>query len=116
ATIKAADDLAPKVGTVQTYLGRPWKEYSRTVFMQSSMDNFINSAGWHEWDGNFALSTLYYAEYDNRGLGSSTVNRVTWPGYHVIGATDAANFTVSNFLTGDSWIPQTGVPFLTGLI
>ncbi|XP_045786535.1 probable pectinesterase/pectinesterase inhibitor 7 [Trifolium pratense] len=115
ATIKAADDLAPKVGTVQTYLGRPWKEYSRTVFMQSSMDNFINSAGWHDWNGSFALSTLYYAEYNNRGAGSSTVNRVTWPGYHVIGATDAANFTVSNFLSGDGWIPQTGVPYLSGL-
>jgi pectinesterase len=116
ATIKAADDLAPKVGNVQTYLGRPWKEYSRTVFMQSSMDSFINPTGWHEWNGDFALSTLYYAEYNNRGAGSNTGNRVTWPGYHVIGATDAANFTVSNFLSGNDWIPRTGVPFLSGLI
>jgi pectinesterase len=85
---------AHKVGTVQTYLGRPWKEYSRTVYMQSFMDSFINPSGWREWNGDFALSTLYYAEYDNRGAGSSTANRVTWPGYHVIGATDAANFTV----------------------
>ncbi|WJX13658.1 pectinesterase [Trifolium repens] len=116
ATIKAADDLAPKVGTVQTYLGRPWKEYSRTVFMQSSMDSFINPTGWHEWNGDFALSTLYYAEYNNRGAGSNTANRVTWPGYHIIGATDASNFTVSNFLSGNDWIPRTGVPLLTGLI
>jgi pectinesterase len=80
------------------------------------MDSFINPAGWHEWDGNFALSTLYYAEYNNRGAGSNTANRVTWPGYHVIGANDAAaNFTVANFLNGDSWIPQTGVPYLSGL-
>ena len=116
ATIKPADDLAPKVGTVQTYLGRPWKEYSRTVYMQSFMDSFINPSGWREWDGDFALNTLYYAEYDNRGPGSSTANRVTWPGYHVIGATDAANFTVSNFVSGDDWIPQTGVPYMSGLI
>ncbi|XP_058748405.1 probable pectinesterase/pectinesterase inhibitor 20 isoform X2 [Vicia villosa] len=116
ATIKAADDLAPNVGTVETYLGRPWKNYSRTVVMQSSMDSFINPSGWHIWDGDFALSTLYYAEYDNRGGGSSTANRVTWSGYHVIDASDAANFTVSNFVSGDDWIPQTGVPYLTGLI
>jgi len=116
ATIKPADDLAPKVGTVQTYLGRPWKEYSRTVYMQSFMDSFINPSGWREWNGDFALSTLYYAEYDNRGPGSSTANRVTWPGYHVIGATDAANFTVSNFVSGDDWIPQTGVPYMSRLI
>ncbi|CAJ1969777.1 unnamed protein product [Sphenostylis stenocarpa] len=115
ATIKAADDLAPNVGTVQTYLGRPWKQYSRTVIMQSFMDSLIDPAGWHEWSGDFALSTLYYAEYDNTGPASNTTNRVTWPGYHVISATDATNFTVSNFLYGDNWIPQTGVPYLSGL-
>ncbi|KAE9618798.1 hypothetical protein Lal_00047246 [Lupinus albus] len=115
-TIKAADDLAPKVDTVQTYLGRPWKEYSRTVFMQSFMDRLINAAGWHEWSGDFALSTLYYGEYNNTGPGSNTTNRVTWSGYHIINATDAANFTVSNFLAGDNWLPQTGIPYLGGFI
>ncbi|XP_047164243.1 probable pectinesterase/pectinesterase inhibitor 7 [Vigna umbellata] len=116
ATVKAADDLAPAVGTVETYLGRPWKEYSRTVIMQSFMDSFINPAGWHEWSGDFESSSLYYEEYNNTGPASNTSNRVTWPGYHVINATDASNFTVSNFLAGDNWIPQTGVPYLTGLI
>ncbi|KAI4301436.1 hypothetical protein L6164_034715 [Bauhinia variegata] len=116
ATIRAADDLVPSVGTVKTYLGRPWKEYSRTVFMQSFMDSLIDPAGWREWSGIFALSTLYYAEYSNTGPGSSTANRVTWPGYHVINATVASNFTVSNFLTGDAWIPRTGVPYSSGLI
>ncbi|XP_014495621.1 pectinesterase [Vigna radiata var. radiata] len=116
ATIKAAADLAPVVGSVNTYLGRPWKEYSRTVYMQSFMDSLINPAGWHEWSGDFALTTLYYAEYNNTGPGSSTQNRVTWSGYHVINVTDAVNFTVSNFLDGDSWLPATGVPYTSGLI
>ena len=116
-TIRAADDLASSNSTTQTYLGRPWKEYSRTVYMQSFMDSLINTVGWREWDGNFALSTLYYAEYNNTGPGSDTTNRVTWPGYHVItNATDAGNFTVSNFLLGDNWLPQTGVPYSGGLI
>ena len=116
-TIKAAADLASSNTSVQTYLGRPWKEYSRTVYMQSFMDSLINAAGWREWDGNFALSTLYYAEYSNTGPGSDTTNRVTWPGYHVINATaDAAVFTVSNFLLGDAWLPQTGVPYTGDLI
>ncbi|TKY61760.1 pectinesterase/pectinesterase inhibitor 7 [Spatholobus suberectus] len=114
ATIKAAADLAPVVGTVKTYLGRPWKEYSKTVYMQSFMDSLIDPSGWREWSGSFALSTLYYAEYNNTGPGSNTANRVTWTGYHVINA--AANFTVSNFLDGDNWLPQTGVPYVSGLI
>ncbi|KAK9983726.1 hypothetical protein SO802_033251 [Lithocarpus litseifolius] len=100
-----------------TAQGRPWKAYCLTVFMQSFMDSFINPAGWHDWNGTFGLSTLYYAEYNNRGAGSNTTNRVTWPGYHVISnATTAANFTVSKFILGDYWLPQTGVPYTGGLI
>lgn len=115
-TIKAADDLASSNTTTKVYLGRPWKEYSRTVYMQCFMDNLIEPVGWREWSGDFALSTLYYAEYNNTGPGSNTTNRVTWPGYHVINTTDAGNFTVSSFLLGDNWLPQTGVPYTAGLI
>ncbi|KAL7205316.1 hypothetical protein ACSBR2_018293 [Camellia fascicularis] len=115
-TITAAPDLAANNGTTQTYLGRPWKLYSRTVYMQSFLDSLINPAGWAVWSGTFALDTLYYAEYNNRGPGSSTANRVTWPGYHVINATDAVNFTASSFISGNSWLPTTGVPYTGGLM
>ncbi|RVX20552.1 putative pectinesterase/pectinesterase inhibitor 41 [Vitis vinifera] len=114
--IRAADDLAASNGTTKTYLGRPWKEYSRTVYMQSNMGSLIYPSGWSIWSGDFALSTLYYAEYNNTGPGSNTSNRVTWSGYHVIGASDAANFTVGNFLLGGDWLPQTGVPYTGGLL
>lgn len=114
-TIKAADDLFSGTGAVKTYLGRPWKEYSRTVYMQSFMDGSVSPSGWHEWNGDFALNTSYYAEFNNRGLGSDTSQRVAWPGFYNINATDAANFTVSNFLSGDDWLPQTGVPYTGGL-
>ncbi|KAL8101005.1 putative pectinesterase/pectinesterase inhibitor 7 [Apium graveolens] len=113
--IRAADDLASNNGTTKTYLGRPWKEYSRTVYMQSYIDTLVNSVGWREWSGDFALSTLYYAEYSNNGPGSNTTSRVTWPGYHMINATDAGNFTVSSFLLGDDWLPQTGAPYSSSL-
>ncbi|CAB4291853.1 unnamed protein product [Prunus armeniaca] len=115
-TIRAADDLASSNSSTKTYLGRPWKEYSRTVYMQSYIDSVVDPAGWRAWDGEFALSTLYYAEYNNTGPGSNTTSRVTWTGYHVINATDAANFTVTNFLLGDDWLPQAGVPYTGGLI
>ncbi|CAN6558688.1 unnamed protein product [Malus baccata var. baccata] len=115
-TIRAADDLASSNSSTQTYLGRPWKEYSRTVYMQSYIDSVVDPVGWQEWNGDFALTTLYYAEYNNTGPGSNTTDRVTWSGYHVINSTDAANFTVANFLLGDDWLPQTGVPYTGGLI
>lgn len=115
-TITAAPDLAADNGTTKTYLGRPWKEYSRTVVMQSFLDGLIDPAGWLMWSGDFALSTLYYAEYNNTGPGSDTSNRVTWPGYHVINSTEASDYTVSEFLLGDFWLPQTGVPYSGGLV
>lgn len=114
-TIRASDDLASSNGTTETYLGRPWKAYSRTIYMQSFMDKLINSGGWSEWSGDFALNTSYYAEFDNRGPGSNTDGRVTWLGVHQINVTDASNFTVSNFLSGDDWLPQTGAPYSGGL-
>ncbi|GMJ01055.1 hypothetical protein like AT1G02810 [Hibiscus trionum] len=113
--IVAADDLASSNTTFATYLGRPWKEYSRTVYMQNFMGSLIDPAGWRAWNGDFALNTSYYAEYINTGPGSNTSKRVTWSGFHVINATDAANFTVSSFLLGDDWLPDTGVPYSASL-
>ncbi|CAA0828225.1 Probable pectinesterase/pectinesterase inhibitor 7 [Striga hermonthica] len=114
-TVQATDDLAASNGTVKTYLGRPWKEYSRTVYMQSFMDGSIDPTGWSVWNGDFALNTSYYAEFNNSGPGSNTRARVTWPGFHLINQTDAGNFTLSAFLLADDWIPSSGVPYRGGL-
>ncbi|RZS25413.1 hypothetical protein BHM03_00058610 [Ensete ventricosum] len=117
----AADDLAAMAlcpeskESPMTYLGRPWKPYSRTVVVQSYMDSLIEPAGWVQWNGDdLALNTLYYAEYNNSGPGSGTAGRVDWPGYLVINANDAINFTVSNFISGDQWLPMAGVPHDSG--
>ncbi|GAB2294137.1 hypothetical protein Dimus_028356 [Dionaea muscipula] len=84
-----------------TYPGRPWRAYSRTVVMETYLDSLINAAGWLEWDGTFALSTLFYAEYHNSGPGSSTAGRVKWPGYKVITSSTRGNeFIVANFIAG----------------
>lgn len=115
--VAAASDLAAANGSTKSYLGRPWKQYSMTVYMQSFIDSLIDPAGWLPWSGDFALSTLYYAEYNNTGPGSNTSSRVTWTGYHVINASStASNFTVSKFISGDSWIPASGVPYVGGLL
>ncbi|KAK2638978.1 hypothetical protein Ddye_026773 [Dipteronia dyeriana] len=57
---------------VKTYLGRPWKEFSRTVIMQSYLDAFIDPQGWLKFDSSSDLASLYYAEYGNSGNGSFT--------------------------------------------
>ena len=45
--------------------GRPWRVYSRTVYLESYIDDFIDPSGWTDWNGNEGLDTLYYGEYEN---------------------------------------------------
>ncbi|CAO2192764.1 unnamed protein product [Urochloa humidicola] len=114
--VAAASDLAGQESSTKTYLGRPWKQYSRTVFLQSEIDGLVDPAGWLPWDGNFALDTLYYGEYMNTGAGAGTSGRVKWKGYRVItSASEASAFTVGSFIDGDVWLAGTSIPFTTGL-
>ncbi|MCL7049949.1 hypothetical protein MKW94_028512 [Papaver nudicaule] len=115
-TITASPELAADLNSTRTFLGRPWKEYSRTVFMQSYIDNVIDPVGWLEWNGTVGLSTLYYGEFDNHGTGANTSTRVQWPGYNLMSVDQAVNFTVYNFTLGDTWIPSTNIPFSNGLL
>ncbi|CAN4102760.1 unnamed protein product [Withania somnifera] len=114
--IIASPDLEPVMNEFKTYLGRPWKEYSRTVVMQSYLGGLIDPAGWAEWSGDFALKTLYYGEYMNNGPGAGTSKRVKWPGYHVItDPFEALPFTVAELIQGGSWLSSTGVAYVEGL-
>lgn len=115
--ILAAPDLQPFLGSVKTYLGRPWQEYSRTVIMKSYMGDLVAPEGWSPWDeSGFAQTSLYYGEYQNFGPGASTENRVNWTGYHVItDPKEVSGFTVADLIAGRGWLPATGVPFIAGV-
>ncbi|OMO67077.1 Pectinesterase, catalytic [Corchorus capsularis] len=114
--IGATSDLLAVKGSFETYLGRPWKEYSRTIIMRSEISDIIQPAGWYPWDGTFALNTLTYREYQNTGAGAGTANRVTWAGYKVItSVAEAQGYTPANFIAGGSWLAATGFPFTLGL-
>lgn len=116
SNISAEPDVLASLNSTETYLGRPWKLYSRTVIMQSFISNAIKPQGWLEWNGNFALDTLYYGEYMNFGAGAGLGSRVKWPGFHAINDSAVANnFTVAQFLSGNSWLPLTGVKYTAGL-
>ncbi|KAJ8750834.1 hypothetical protein K2173_016015 [Erythroxylum novogranatense] len=99
----------------RTYLGRPWRAYARTVFIESYMSNVIMPAGWLRWNKSFE-ATLFYGEFRNKGQGARVNNRVKWPGVHaVLDAEVAKRFTVSSFIQGEKWLPAIGVPFVAGL-
>nr|GMC64752.1 probable pectinesterase/pectinesterase inhibitor 34 [Ipomoea batatas] len=114
--ILATSDLDSSKANFSTYLGRPWKMYSRTVVMMSYIGDHVHPRGWLEWNATFALDTLYYGEYMNSGPGAALARRVSWPGYRVITLpVEASKFTVAQFIFGSSWLPSTGVAFLAGL-
>ncbi|KAI3720804.1 hypothetical protein L2E82_31798 [Cichorium intybus] len=107
--IKAAVDL----GKIKAFLGRPWFPYGLAVYMQSFFDNLVDPKGWVDsWGFN---KTSYCGEYKNYGPGSSTGQRVKWRGYHAITDKKIAEcFTVNNFMSGNQWLPGSGVPFTPG--
>ncbi|XP_011071431.1 pectinesterase-like [Sesamum indicum] len=96
----------------KVYLGRPWKLLSRTIIMQSNIGGFIAPEGWAPWAGTFALDTLYYAEYQNRGPGSDLKARVTWKGIQKLSPQMAESWTGGKLFGGDEWIRGSGVPYV----
>lgn len=108
--------LFPDRFKIATYLGRPWKQYSTTVVMESTLADFIRPEGWTPWSGAAFEDTLYYAEYNNRGPGASLDRRVDWKGYHKIDRSTAMRFTAQSFLLSrENWLPQTGIPYVASL-
>ncbi len=60
------------------YLGRPWRDYAKTVFINCSMDKHIAPVGWSNWGGTQRDKTAYYAEYKSYGEGASSQTRANW--------------------------------------
>ncbi|KAJ6384573.1 hypothetical protein OIU78_027807 [Salix suchowensis] len=116
STFTAHPDLFPERKIFKSYLGRPWKEYSRTIIMESFIDDLIQPDGWLPWLGTFGLKTCWYTEFNNYGPGSSKKLRVKWNGIKTINRQHAMDFTPARFLKGDSWIKATGIPYAPFLV
>lgn len=62
----------------KVYLGRPWRPYAYTLFMNCEMGKHIVPAGWHNWKNKANEKTARYAEYSNTGTGAEPSARVAW--------------------------------------
>ncbi|CAM8938154.1 unnamed protein product [Rhodiola kirilowii] len=107
-------ELEPVKEKFKTYLGRPWKPHARTIIMESFIDDLIAPEGWTPWAYNVHTDSCLYAEYNNRGPGSSTKDRVKWKGIKKITKSTAVKYTAAYFIGGNRWVPQTGVPYVSG--
>lgn len=109
-------DLEANKSNFPTFLGRPWKMFSRVVYMESYLGDHIDPTGWIEWNATSPLDKLYYGEYSNVGPRADTSQRVKWSNLHVnMSREDAEKFTVAQFIFGQEWITTTGVSYQSGL-
>ena len=87
------------------FLARPWRDYGRTVFLNTKMDAHIRAEGWNNWEPQ-REKTAYFAEYNSSGAGAKTSERVKWS--HQLSKIEAPQFSADNFLKGaDDWNPKT---------
>ncbi|WP_295128644.1 pectinesterase family protein [uncultured Chitinophaga sp.] len=80
------------------YLGRPWRPYAKTVFINCELGAFIKPAGWHNWGSTDKEKTTFYGEYGSYGPGGNTKSRVPWS--HQLKDTDAYSL---DKIFGDWW-------------
>ncbi|ESQ49503.1 hypothetical protein EUTSA_v10020314mg [Eutrema salsugineum] len=115
-TIAGEPDYLAVKETSKAYLGRPWKEYSRTIIMNTFIPDFVQPQGWQPWLGNFGLDTLFYSEVQNTGPGAALASRVTWPGIKTLSNDEILKFTPDQYIQGNVWVPGKGVPYTPGLL
>jgi pectinesterase len=86
----------------KAFLGRPWRPYAKTVFIESELGAHIVKAGWDKWNNPANEATVLYAEYHNTGLGSSTTERVAWS--KQLTSKQRKNYQIATILNG--WQPE----------
>ena len=90
-------------GVDKVYLGRPWRDYGYTLFMNCDLPRQIRPEGWHHWQKS-REATARYLEYNNRGEGAATQQRVSWS--HQLTKKEAQKITLNTvFSVNHEWLP-----------
>jgi pectinesterase len=74
------------------YLGRPWRPFAKTAFLNCHFDAIVHKKGWHNWNKTDAQATVKYIEYNNTGPGAKRDERVKWSTF--INDNDAISFNI----------------------
>ena len=78
------------------YLGRPWREYAKTVLLHCFIGPHIKPEGWDDWGKPAFHEHGFYAEYGCIGPGSDRSARADFA--HVLTDAQAAEYTLESFL------------------
>lgn len=94
--------LTAAPGVTKVYLGRPWRPYAYTLFMNCELGSHIVPVGWHNWNNTDNEKTARYLEYNNTGDGAKTSERAPWS--KQLTKKEAAQVTLANVFKQDtSW-------------
>ena len=97
--------LTAEEGITKVYLGRPWRPYASTVFIQTSMGSHIVPQGWDPWDGDKTFpnkdKTAFYAEHKSEGSGAVPKERVHWS--HQLTQSEAIKYDKNKVLKEKFW-------------
>ena len=91
-------NLTAAAEVTNVYLGRPWRDYAKTVYINCTMGNHIAEVGWNNWSRPETETTAYYAEYKCTGFGFKPQNRVKWA--HQLTDKEAEIYTMENIFAG----------------
>ncbi|MFM9277792.1 pectinesterase family protein [Paenibacillus jiagnxiensis] len=78
--------LTAEPGVSSVFLGRPWREYAKTVYAGCRMGGHIDPAGWDNWSNPANEETVDYREYSARDAVAMRTIRVPWAGCLAAGA------------------------------
>lgn len=97
--------LTAAPGVDDVYLGRPWRDHAKTVFINCEMGSHIVSQGWHNWNRPEAEETIFYAEVNSTGPGKNTAERVPWA--KKLSPEEIQEYSIQNiFKRMDGWEPD----------
>ena len=89
----------------RTYLGRPWRIYASTIFLNTEMSDIVRPEGWNDWKKPETHKTTRYAEFHNTGPGANPASRVSWS--RQLMENEANAITRAKVLGGpDGWNPR----------
>ena len=95
---------------VKTFLGRPWRIYASTIYLNCEMSDVVRPEGWNDWKKPEAHTTARYAEFNSTGDGASPSNRADWT--KPLKKSEAEKITVEKVLGGaDGWNPDLNFTF-----
>lgn len=98
--------LTADPGVKNIYLGRPWRDYSTVIYMNTKMGAHIVPAGWSDWKSAPAprLPMTTYAEFHSSGPGANAAAREKWS--KQLTKAETKKYEAKAFLAGaDGWDP-----------